>query len=69
MKITSLLCKAKHAPRSGDITLGAAPLEFSSKLAKLKQCRSLAGEITEKGAEIYELLGQEMETKVEFVED
>lgn len=65
MKISSLLCQAKKAPNSGDISLGASALELNSKVAKLKQCRSLASEITEKGAEIYELLGQEIETKVE----
>ena len=64
MKVTSLLCKAKHAPNTPDSTIGAPPLEIASKLPKLKQCRALATEITEKGSEIYDLLGQEMETKV-----
>ena len=64
LKISSLLCLAKKAPDGPDNTLGAPPLELSSKLQKLKQCRNLATQITEKGAEIFDLLGQEMETKV-----
>jgi hypothetical protein len=67
MKVTSLLCKAKHAPNTPDSTIGAPPLELTSKLSKLKQCRSLATEITEKGAEIYELLGHEMDAKVSIL--
>ncbi|TPX35987.1 hypothetical protein SmJEL517_g01837 [Synchytrium microbalum] len=40
-----------------------APPDITSKLAQLKACRSLASEITEKGAILFDLLGKELELR------
>jgi clusterin-associated protein 1 len=60
-KIASVLEQAHSAPNH---IASTPPLEINSKLAMLKQCRSLATEITEKGAELYDLLGNELELRV-----
>ncbi|KAI8901350.1 Clusterin-associated protein-1-domain-containing protein [Globomyces pollinis-pini] len=39
------------------------PLDISNKLSKLKTCRTLATTITEKGAELFDLLGRELELR------
>ncbi|KAJ3303207.1 Clusterin-associated protein 1 [Kappamyces sp. JEL0829] len=61
LKITALLEDAKDAPNK-DVA-STPPLEITSKLAKLKACRGLATEITERGAELYDLLGHELELR------
>jgi hypothetical protein len=40
------------------------PLDISGRTSNLKDCRKLASEITLKGAELFDLLGQELDLKV-----
>jgi hypothetical protein len=40
-------------------SVSPSPLDISNQTAKLKQCRALATEITEKGAELYDLISSE----------
>lgn len=57
-----MLIKAKKAPR-GDEVATTPPMDLTSKIAKLKACRQLATSITEKGAELFDLLGREIELR------
>lgn len=62
MKISGLLSKAKQSHLK-DI-IATPPLDLSNKIGKLKDCRTLASLITEKGAQLYDFLGKEMELRV-----
>ncbi|KAJ3270401.1 Clusterin-associated protein 1 [Terramyces sp. JEL0728] len=62
MKISELLSRARITGKENEsITL--PPLDISNKLGKLKACRALASAITEKGAELFDLLGRELELR------
>lgn len=64
LKISGLLFQAQQ---QAEKDVPAAPtLDLTSKQASLRQCRSLALEITEKGAELHELLGNELNLRVQF---
>lgn len=56
------MIKAKKAP-SGEDVITTPPMDLTSKIAKLKACRQLATVITEKGAELFDLLGREIELR------
>ncbi|KAJ3320324.1 Clusterin-associated protein 1 [Boothiomyces sp. JEL0866] len=62
MKISELLSKARTTGKEDDSII-LPPLDISNKLGKLKSCRALASGITEKGAELFDLLGRELELR------
>ncbi|KAJ3255718.1 Clusterin-associated protein 1 [Boothiomyces macroporosus] len=62
MKISELLSKARNTGKEEDSII-LPPLDISNKLSKLKACRALASGITEKGAELFDLLGKELELR------
>jgi clusterin-associated protein 1 len=61
LKISQLLTLARNAPKEEDVS--SPPLDISTKIAKLKSARQLGSLITEKGAELYDLLEREMELR------
>eukprot|EP00842_Homolaphlyctis_polyrhiza_P002003 jgi/Hompol1/2803/HPOL_003027-RA len=69
LKIANILYEAHNMPpESEEDTLSAIPpLDISNKVGQLKMSRTLASEITEKGAELYDLLGREIELRVSMV--
>jgi clusterin-associated protein 1 len=64
MKIADLLYRAKYSTVDVNESVSNAPLDISNKVNKLKECRNLASAITEKGAELYDLLGRELQLRV-----
>lgn len=67
LKVATMMYKAMQSSDNmiGDEDLDGAGMDFnmSSKLHNLKAARTLATEITESGAKLYDLLGQEKELK------
>jgi clusterin-associated protein 1 len=59
LKISDLLSKAKRAAEVEDDDTPTPRLDISSKITKLKLARQLTSTITEKGAELHDLLGKE----------
>ncbi|KAI9205421.1 Clusterin-associated protein-1-domain-containing protein [Polychytrium aggregatum] len=49
--------------RTGSEATTVPSLDIASKVGQLKICRTLASEITEKGATLYDLLGKELELR------
>jgi clusterin-associated protein 1 len=64
LKIASMLFKAQTASNLEEDD-GSSSLDFnlSSKIHNLKAARSLAGEITESGAKLFDLLGKEKDLR------
>ncbi|KAH6563132.1 hypothetical protein BASA60_010840 [Batrachochytrium salamandrivorans] len=60
LKIANLLCKAHTLRHENDEHSSLHHLDITNKISYLKTSRTLASEITEKGAELYDLLGQEI---------
>jgi clusterin-associated protein 1 len=67
LKVATMMYKAMQSSDNmiGDEDLDGAGMDFnmSSKLHNLKAARTLATEITESGAKLYDLLGQEKDLK------
>ncbi|KAI8924489.1 Clusterin-associated protein-1-domain-containing protein [Entophlyctis helioformis] len=64
LKIANLLYEANRIqPEHDEDMVSIPPLDISNKVGQLKTCRTLASEITEKGAELYDLLGREIELR------
>lgn len=67
LKISSMMYKAMQSSESimddEDILANGMDFNMSSKLHNLKAARQLASEITESGAKLYDLLGQERDLK------
>ena len=65
LKIANILFDAQNIHHENDEDFASAPpLDISNKVGQLKACRQLAFQITEKGAELYDLLGKEAELRV-----
>lgn len=63
-KVATLLYNANHAKYSeDDHDVSHIPLDITSKLPQLKQCRTLSSEITSRGADLYDLLGKELQLR------
>ena len=67
IKVASVLYSAvircDQSEEEIDSSLGASSFDISSKLSQLKEGRNLANEITAKGANLYELLGKEVDLR------
>ncbi|KAI8911039.1 Clusterin-associated protein-1-domain-containing protein [Gorgonomyces haynaldii] len=62
MKVVELLHQAKNTENDGSES-ASNTLDISSKIGRLRECRSLASVITERGAELYDLLGKELSAR------
>jgi len=65
LKVATMLNKAMNVSGAGDEDEVVSTMDFnmSSKLSNLKQARSLANEITETGAKLFDSLGKENELR------
>ncbi|KAI9094674.1 Clusterin-associated protein-1 [Phlyctochytrium arcticum] len=64
LKIAQVLYDARLIKTDeAEETTHIPPLDISGKIGQLRTCRTLASEITEHGAKLYDLLGKEMELK------
>ena len=66
LKVTSVLydaMKTNVTEDSAESNLNPVSFDISSRISDLKQCRTLASEITSKGASLYDLLGREVDLR------
>lgn len=66
LKVTSVLydaMKTNVVEDSDDSHVTSHSFDLSSRINDLKQCRTLASEITSKGASLYDLLGKEVDLR------
>jgi clusterin-associated protein 1 len=65
LKIANLLYEAARTPLgqlNGD--LNSPSLDVADKLSQIKICRALASNLTEKGSNLHDILGKEVESRV-----
>ncbi len=63
LKIATMMHKAMRTSNVEDDDAAILDFNLSSKLNNLKAARQLASEITESGAKLFDLLGQEKDLK------